>query len=86
MPGLRLCSDVLQLTDAHHIELKSTLQQLSLNLRSDTIETDMTTRKDRRRGGIRRGSHGAGREREDGEGGDVENGLIVVVDSRLVSR
>jgi hypothetical protein len=31
-------------TNTHDIELEATLQQLSLNLRGDTIKTDMTVR------------------------------------------
>jgi len=48
-------------TNAHHIELETALQQLPLNLRSDTVEADMAARKDGR-GGNRRGSSRGHRE------------------------
>lgn len=47
-------------TDTHHIELEATLEQLLLDLRRDTVETDMAAREDRilRRGGCAcSGSH-----------------------------
>ena len=50
-----------QHTNAHHIELETSFQQLPLNLRSDTVETNMAARKDGR-GGNRRGSSRSHRE------------------------
>lgn len=47
-------------TNTHHIELEATLEQLLLDLRCDTVETDMAAREDRilRRGGCAcSGSH-----------------------------
>lgn len=41
-------------TNTHDIELETALQQLPLDLRSDTIETDMAARENRC-GGTRRG-------------------------------
>lgn len=63
-------------TNTHHVELKPTLQQLPLNLRSDTVETDMTARENSRRRRARRGSrgHGEGKVVSRTGGGDNEAG------------
>lgn len=36
----------ISLTNTHHVELETALQQLPLNLRSNTVETDMAARED----------------------------------------
>lgn len=52
MPRLALqCYSAALLTDANDIELETTLQELTLNLRCDAVETDMALGEDGGRGG-----------------------------------
>lgn len=45
-------------TNTHHVELETALQQLPLNLRGNTVETDMAAREDSSRRRARRSSRG----------------------------
>lgn len=62
-------------TNTDNIELKTTLQKLPLNLRGDTVETDVTTRKDSSSLGHHRCSLSHDCKILNGEGGCASSGM-----------